>query len=146
MRFPIAILLAALSFSAAAQETVREPAAIAVEADRYARGDGVVQDDAQALVLYEEAAGLGNGYAMFRLGEMYAAGRGVEADDAMAVEYFRTAVAASYVPAMTSLGICYAEGRGVAADLIVAQALLEQAADAGDKRAKEYLVRYRMKP
>ncbi|MBL8629055.1 MAG: sel1 repeat family protein [Rhodospirillaceae bacterium] len=141
--------LVSFSFAAYAQDeeiNSREPAALAAAADRYASGDGVVQSDERAVQLYHQAAELGDARALFRLGEMYGAGRGVIQDDAAAVEYFRAAMARSYGPAMTSLGICYAEGKGVPVDSATALSLLQGAAAAGDQRAKDYLVRARLRP
>jgi hypothetical protein len=116
-----------------------DPAAITEEANRYFSGLGVIQDDERAATLYREAADKGYARAQHNLGFMYAEGRGVTRDLTAAVEWYRKAVAQSYVPAMTSLGIAYAEGRGVAAEPTMAQRLLRMAAEAGDKRAKDFL-------
>ncbi|MDX2144684.1 MAG: tetratricopeptide repeat protein [Rhodospirillaceae bacterium] len=117
-----------------------DPVAITDEANRYFSGIGVVQDDERAATLYREAAEKGYARAQHNLGVMYAEGRGVVRDMTLAIEWYRKAVAQAYVPAMTSLGIAYAEGRGVAADPATAARLLQMAADAGDRRAKEFLL------
>ncbi len=145
----ITTTLALITVQGLAQDeelNLREPAALAAAADRYATGTGVIQSDERAVQLYHQAADLGDARALFKLGEMYAAGRGVMRDDATAVEYFRAAMAKSYGPAMTSLGICYAEGKGVPVDPATAYTLLQGSAAAGDQRAKDYLVRARLRP
>ncbi len=141
--------LALMTVQGLAQEdelNLREPAAVAAAADRYATGIGVIQSDERAVQLYHQAADLGDARALFKLGEMYAAGRGVVQDDETAVAYFRAAIAKSYGPALTSLGICYAEGKGVPVDTATAYRLLQDAANAGDKRAKDYLIQARLLP
>lgn len=141
------IVLSLFVLPAAAQDMPPgEGQTIATEADRYLRGDGVIQDDAKALSLYDEAAQMGVARAMYMLGQMYADGRGVERDAAKAAEHYRDAVARSYAPAMTALGIAYAEGRGVRAEPATARSLLMRAADAGDREARDYLQRHNLRP
>jgi hypothetical protein len=136
----VAALWASMALAQNAALFSSDPAAITDEANRYFSGIGVIQDDARAATLYREAAEKGYARAQHTLGFMHAEGRGVTRDLTAAVEWYRKAVAQSYVPAMTSLGIAYAEGRGVAVDPALARRLLQMAAEAGDKRAKEFLV------
>lgn len=126
---------------------VREPSAITAEADRHFTGDGAMQDDARALELYRQAAEMGDPRAMYFVGVMYAEGRGgVPQDDVVAANYYRDAVGHSYGPAMASLGMAYAEGRGVPLEPRTAYTLLKKAADAGDTKARDYIIRAKLRP
>jgi soluble lytic murein transglycosylase-like protein len=60
-------------------------------AARYENGEGVTRDYARALVLYCQAADLGDATAFLSLGWMYMNGRGVAADDSLAVRWFKKA-------------------------------------------------------
>jgi len=51
----------------------------------YAKGQGIVQDDAEAIRWYRQAAAQGIALAQNNLGWMYAEGRGVAKDDAEAL-------------------------------------------------------------
>ncbi|MFB3150347.1 MAG: tetratricopeptide repeat protein, partial [Alphaproteobacteria bacterium] len=53
--------------------------------DMYSDGQGVAQDDAEAVRWYRLAADQGDANAQFNLGVMYDHGRGVAQDDAEAV-------------------------------------------------------------
>ena len=57
----------------------------------YEHGEGVVKDAARAVLLYCEAARLGDATAQFSLGWMYANGRGVPRSDAYAAALFAAA-------------------------------------------------------
>ena len=57
----------------------------------YEHGEGVVKDAARAVLLYCEAARLGDAAAQFSLGWMYANGRGVPRNDAYAAALFAAA-------------------------------------------------------
>ena len=57
----------------------------------YNNGQGVKQDDVEAVKWYRKAAKQGDASAQFNLGDMYADGRGVKQDDVEAVKWFRKA-------------------------------------------------------
>ena len=57
----------------------------------YAKGEGVLKDDAEAVRWFRLAAEQGDASAQFNLGVMYAKGEGVLKDDAEAVRWFRLA-------------------------------------------------------
>ena len=57
----------------------------------YYTGEGVSEDDAEAVRWYRMAAEQGDVSAQFSLGLMYATGRGVSEDDAEAVRWLRMA-------------------------------------------------------
>jgi len=57
----------------------------------YAEGEGVAQDDTEALEWFRKAAEQGDAGAQFNLGMMYAEGEGIEQDNAEAVKWLRKA-------------------------------------------------------
>ena len=57
----------------------------------YANGQGLTQDNAEALKWYRLAANQGHVFAQFRLGFMYEKGRGVPQNKAEAVKWYRLA-------------------------------------------------------
>ena len=57
----------------------------------YRRGEGVPQDDAEAVAWYRKAADQGNANAQVSHGVMYANGRGVPQDFTQAVAWYRQA-------------------------------------------------------
>ena len=81
--------------------------------DRYCHGDGVPQDDKEAVKWYRKAAEQGYAFAQHNLGVMYANGRGVPEDDKEAVKWFRKAAEQGYAFAQFNLGVRYDTGRGV---------------------------------
>lgn len=54
-------------------------------------GDGVTQDDRQALFWFEQAAKLGHAHAQDKLAYMYLNGRGIDADRAQAYAWYSLA-------------------------------------------------------
>ena len=74
---------------------------------RYANGEGVRQDDAEAIVWLRRAAGQGFDPAQFSLGEMYQWGRGVTKNDAEAAAWYRKAAEQDHVDAQVNLGNMY---------------------------------------
>ena len=79
----------------------------------YANGEGVPEDDAEAVRWYRMAAEQGHAGAQYALGFMYATGRGVLKDDAEAVRWYRMAAEQGHAGAQYNLGLMYANGRGV---------------------------------
>ena len=82
----------------------------------YAKGQGVPQDDQQAIAWLRKAAEQEYAEAQFNLGVAYANGRGVPQDNQQALAWFRKAAAQGQAHAQTNLGWIYAEGQGVPQD------------------------------
>ncbi len=86
---------------------------------RYAQGQGVAQDYAEAIKWFRLAAAQGHAKAQYNLGIVYyVQGQGVAQDYAEAVKWFRLAAAQGYADAQFNLGSVYAQGQGVAQDYI----------------------------
>ena len=99
------------------EDTATDPAAQHIMGNRFSRGDGVAQDDAEAVRWYRRAAGQGFAPAQNNLGVMYEAGRGIPRDDAEAATWFRRAAEQGEPHALHSLANMYREGRGVERNL-----------------------------
>ena len=82
----------------------------------YANGEGVPEDDAEAVRWYRLGAEQGNAAAQFLLGGMYANGEGLPKDNAEAVRWFRLAAEQGNAPAQFLLGGMYANGEGLPKD------------------------------
>lgn len=102
---------------------------------RYALGDGVPQDDQQAIPWYQLAADQGNAGAQVSLGLMYAEGRGVAQDDTQAVTWYRKAAEQGNAKALYNLAFMYRSGRGVPQDNVKAYAWYSLAEDQGQVNA-----------
>lgn len=103
----------------------------------YALGDGVPQDDRQAIPWYQKAADQGNIGAQLSLGLMYAEGRGVPQDDTQAVTWYRKAAEQGHAKAQYNLAFMYHSGRGVSQDDINAYAWYALAANQGQANAAD---------
>ena len=77
----------------------------------YANGEGVAEDDAEAVRWYRLAADQGHADAQYNLGWMYAIGEGVVEDDAEAVRWYRLAADQGHADAQNNLGVMYDNGR-----------------------------------
>jgi TPR repeat protein len=97
----------------------------------YDNGQGVPQDDAQAVVWYRKAADQGDARAQTHLAAAYESGRGVTRDLAQATELYRKAADQQHVAAEYTLGKMYAAGRGVPQDYAQAAEWFRKAADQG---------------
>ena len=82
----------------------------------YDRGDGVAEDDAEAVKWYRKAAEQGYALAQFSLGVMYAEGEGVPENAAEAMKWYRKAAEQGHAYAQNNLGYMYAKGEGVPED------------------------------
>ena len=76
-------------------------------------GDGVTQDDAEAVKWFGKAAAQGDDKAQFNLGLMYEKGRGAPQNYAEAVKWYRKAAERGHIAAQTNLATMYAGGHGV---------------------------------
>ena len=79
----------------------------------YDNGQGVPQNDAEAVKWYRKAAEQGNAHAQHNLGYMYSHGKGVPQDYAEAAKWFRKAAEQGNATAHDKLEAMYAFGRGV---------------------------------
>ena len=102
----------------------------------YEKGQGVAQDNKQAVYWYRKAAEQGNDVAQFNLGRMYQTGQGVAQDYAQAASWFRKAGDQGHIWAQTALGLMYETGQGVAQDYKQAVYWYRKAAEKGDSMAQ----------
>jgi TPR repeat protein len=118
----ILILTALLAFQSAAASEFDEMKALADQGlavaqhnlgVKYANGEGVPENDAEAVKWYRKAADQGLAVAQSNLGVMYAYGEGVPENDAEAVKWYRKAADQGDADAQYNLGIMYARGEGV---------------------------------
>ncbi len=108
-------------------------------------GEGVEQDQGEALRLFSTAAGLGDARGQFAKGICCLYGYGVMKDPEMAYRYFKAAARDGYVPAHYRLGLLYRDGLGTAADRRMAIRHLYIAA-VGREKTPPYLYGNRMAP
>ena len=103
----------------------------------YAKGEGVPQDYAQALVWYRLAADQGHAKAQNNLGTAYAKGEGVPQDYAQAFAWFRRAADQGDGVAQYSLGVMYVNGHGVPQDYVTAHTFYNLAGANGYEDARK---------
>ena len=102
----------------------------------YANGEGVPENDTEAVKWYRKAAEQGHAGAQFNLGFMYDNGRGVPQNDTEAVKWYRKAAEQGLAQAQVSLGFMYAYGRGVPENHIEAYAWVNLASAQGGYAAE----------
>ena len=114
----------------------------------YATGEGVPQDDAEAVRWYRLAAEQGYAGAQYNLGFMYATGQAVPEDDAEAARWYRLAAEQGLAVAQSYLGSMYANGEGVPEDLVYARMwfTLSAAQDNETAQGNKEIVEQRMTP
>ncbi len=105
----------------------------------YRLGQGVAQNDAEAVKWYRKAAEQGLSRAQANLGMMYLLGRGTKQDYAEAARWFARAAAQGHVISMYNLGQLYEQGLGVKRDLGRAIGWYNLAARAGHAKSKQRL-------
>ena len=71
----------------------------------YSEGQGVPQDNQEALKWYRKAAEQGYALAQFNLGVMYGSGRGVPQDAEEAAKWYRKAAEQGHAGAQVDLGV-----------------------------------------
>jgi hypothetical protein len=103
----------------------------------YVNGDGVPQDDAEAVQWFRRAAEQGLAQAQHNLGFAYAKSRGVSQNNSEAVQWFRRAAEQGYADAQVNLGIIYVNGDVVSRNPVMAYVLSSLAATQGDEDARE---------
>ena len=98
----------------------------------YDNGEGVPQDNAEAVKWYRLAAEQGDADAQFNLGRMYDNGEGVPQDYAEAVKWYRLAAEQGDADAQFNLGLMYEKARVVPQDYAEAVKWYRLAAEQGD--------------
>ena len=102
----------------------------------YAGGEGVPQDDSEALRWYHMAAEQGNAVAQRELGLMYSTGEGVPQDDVEATRWFRKAAEQGEGTAQLFLSDMYAAGAGgVPRDKVEEARWFRKAVEQGERNA-----------
>ena len=88
----------------------------------YSKGEGVPQDDVEAVKWWREAAEQGFAEAQFRLGVMYHLGEGVPQDYVEAAKWWRKTAEQGDADAQFWVGVMCAKGEGVPKDVVEAYA------------------------
>jgi TPR repeat protein len=107
----------------------------------YDKGEGVAEDDAEAVKWFRKAAEQGHATAQFNLGLMYHNGSGVPKDDVAAVKWYRKAAEQGHAQAQFDLVVPYALGFGLPKDNAEAITWCRKAAEQGHAKAQAYLGR-----
>ena len=95
----------------------------------YAKGQGVTQDDKQAISWFLQAAAKDDARAQFSLAEMYSRGQGVPQDNKVATKWYLEAADHGYPKAQYTVGMMYAKGTNMPLDMIQAYKWLSVAGD-----------------
>ena len=103
----------------------------------YGTGDGVPENNAEAVRWYRAAAEQGLAYVQSLLGDMYADGLGVREDDVEAVHWYRAAAEQGWASDQYNLGLMYANGEGVPENQVMAYAWINLAAAQGYGNSQE---------
>ena len=103
----------------------------------YSEGEGVFEDDAEAVKWYRMAAEQGYAVAQFNLGNMCANGEGVLKDFAEAVRWYRLAAEQGQASAQNNLGLRYKNGEGVLKDSVLAHMWYNIAGANGNEAARK---------
>lgn len=101
-------------------------------------GQGVGEDDAEAVRWYRLAADQGDAMSQFRLGLHLSTGEGVAEDDVEAVRWYRAAAEQGIPVAQLSLAVHYFRGEGVRQNTIEAFAWATVSAARGNPRANRF--------
>ena len=115
---------------------------------RYDNGEGVPQNNVEALKWYWLAANQGLANAQYNLGVRYGEGRGVPQNEAEAVKWYRLAANQGLADAQYNLGGRYDNGEGVPRNYVNAYMWFNLAAAQGyqDAEKNRDLVKQRMTP
>lgn len=93
----------------------------------------------QALQIYQTAADLGDGEAMYSLYMLYLYGNGVAQSDAAAFSWAMKSAQAGNSNGYMAVGTCYLNGRGVEQNRDEARKWFQKGADAGNTSCEYYL-------
>ena len=102
----------------------------------YENGEGVSENDADAVKWYRLAAEQGRARAQNNLGVMYENGEGVPENDAETIKWFRLAAGKGNASAQLNLGFMYFDGDGVPQNNVRAYVWWSVAAVQGHENAK----------
>ena len=102
---------------------------------KYEKGNGLPQDDIQAVEWYRKAAEQGDTKAQWFLGGMYDDGKGVAQEDKQALFWYGKAAEQGSLNAQLRLGEIFAEGHAVSQNDVVAYAWYSLAITQGDEIA-----------
>ena len=103
----------------------------------YRKGEGVLKDDVQAAIWFQEAAEQGHAIAQTMLSEIYYYGRGVREDYAEAAKWFQKDAERGDPRAQYMLGGLYFKGEGVPKNYVESYAWLRLAEANGSEKARE---------
>ena len=104
-------------------------------AQMYSQGDGVIQDDRQAVKWWLKAAKQNHTSAQYNMGVMYAEGRGIIQDYKEALKMFSKAAEKGEADAQSYLGSMYVQGHAVLQDDVYAHMWWNIAASNGSETA-----------
>jgi len=107
--------------------------------DMYYIGEGVPENDAEAVKWFRKAAEQGLAEAQVNLGIMYANGEGVPGNDAEVVKWYRKAAEQGHAKAQFNLGLMCATGDGVPMNNVRAYMWWSLAKAQGSEKAVEGL-------
>jgi TPR repeat protein len=107
------------------------PAAELLLGLKFADGEGVAANPAEAARWLERAAGKGEALAQYRLGTLYEKGIGLTADPKIATDWYARAAELGNVKAMHNLAVAYANGTGKETNFAEAARWFRQAAERG---------------
>jgi TPR repeat protein len=102
----------------------------------YRKGQGVAQDDREAVTWFRKAAGQDHAQAQFFLGFCYSRGQGVQTNAVEVVKWWRQAAGRHHPQAQYNLGVCFANGEGVKKDAAEAMKWWRLAADQDEPNAQ----------
>jgi TPR repeat protein len=105
----------------------------------YDNGEGIPEDDAEAVRWYRLAAEQGDARAQYFLGRIYDNGEGVRVDDVEALRWYRLAADQGDTGAQSVLGVMYARGEGVLKDYVSAHMWFNIARANGAENVSEAL-------
>ncbi len=103
----------------------------------YTKGQGVPQDNREALKWYRMSAEQGGIHSQLLLGIMYDKGEGVYQDNKEALKWYRRSAEQGLALAQTNLGAMYEEGQGVLQDSVIAHMWYNIAGADGSKTGRE---------
>lgn len=103
----------------------------------YYNGEGVPEDDREAVRWYRLAAEQGYASAQFALGVMYDNGEGVPEDNREAVRWYQLAAEQGDASAQFNLGVMYTIGEGVPEDYVQAHKWFNIAASSAEADDRE---------
>lgn len=107
--------------------------------DMFFSGQGVNEDNKEAIKWYRKAAGQGHADAQYQLGEIYYYGQGVDEDYCEALDWYQQAAEQGHAKAQYALGKMYYSGQGVDEDYDEAAKWYRKAAKQGNAIAQNNL-------